>query len=301
MIPSFLLLNNFPQIMPMFVNQRSLYEVREKPSKAYSWKAFMIANILVEIPYNIILGVLVFACYLYSIAGILDSMRQVLILLLMIQFFIYSGTFAAMCIAALPDAETAAAIVTLLFAMSLTFNGVFQSPMALPGFWIFMYRASPFTYWISSLVSTMLSGRSIVCSESETSIFSPPSGQTCQTYLADYLRTAPGVLQNPNDTTNCRYCSLRTADQLLAGSNVTFGTRWRDFGIVWAYVFFNVFAAVLTYYVFRVKKWNNGTGKSEGAKKAGFFGKLLKKGANKGNEAKTEKGEQEANQHQRVL
>ena len=38
------------QIMPRFVIQRSLYEVRERPSKAYSWAAFLIANIVVEIP-----------------------------------------------------------------------------------------------------------------------------------------------------------------------------------------------------------------------------------------------------------
>ena len=33
--------------MPKFVVQRSLYEVRERPSKAYSWSAFLIANVLV--------------------------------------------------------------------------------------------------------------------------------------------------------------------------------------------------------------------------------------------------------------
>ena len=37
------------QIMPRFVIQRSLYEVRERPSKAYSWIAFVTANIAVEI------------------------------------------------------------------------------------------------------------------------------------------------------------------------------------------------------------------------------------------------------------
>jgi ATP-binding cassette subfamily G (WHITE) protein 2 (PDR) len=47
--------------MPKFVTQRDLYEVRERPSKAYSWKAFLIANIFVEIPYQILLGILVFA------------------------------------------------------------------------------------------------------------------------------------------------------------------------------------------------------------------------------------------------
>lgn len=285
--------------MPLFVTQRALYEVREKPSKAYSWKAFMIANIIVEIPYQIVLGVLVFACYTYALNGILDSTRQGLILLLMIQFFIYASTFSHMCIAALPDAETAAAIVTLLFAMSLTFNGVMQSPTALPGFWIFMYRVSPFTYWISSLVSTMLHGRRVDCSSTETSIFSPPAGQTCQQYLAPYLQTAPGTLQNPNDTRDCRYCSLSTADQLLAPSGVVWSERWRNFGIVWAYVIFNIFVAVLTYYLFRVKKWNKGSDK---AQKASFFGKLLKKSANTGgHDAKTKEGEEKANQHQRVI
>ena len=49
------------QIMPLFVSQRSLYEVRERPSKAYSWKAFFIANVIVEIPYQVISGILTFA------------------------------------------------------------------------------------------------------------------------------------------------------------------------------------------------------------------------------------------------
>lgn len=44
------------QIMPHFVTQRSLYEVRERPSKTYSWKAFMMSNILVEIPWNALMA-----------------------------------------------------------------------------------------------------------------------------------------------------------------------------------------------------------------------------------------------------
>jgi ATP-binding cassette, subfamily G (WHITE), member 2, PDR len=136
------------QIMPRFILQRDLYEVRERPSKAYSWKAFLIANIFVEMPYQILLGILVFASYFYPIytkGGIPASSRQGLILLLLIQFFIFASTFAHMLIAALPDSETAGNIATLLFSLTLTFNGVFQHPQALPGFWIFMYRVSPLT------------------------------------------------------------------------------------------------------------------------------------------------------------
>jgi ABC-type multidrug transport system permease subunit len=136
------------QIMPRFILQRDLYEVRERPSKAYSWKAFLIANITVEIPYQILLGVLVFASYFYPIytkGGIPPSSRQGLILLLLVQFFVFASTFAHMLISALPDAETAGNIATLMFSLTLTFNGVFQPPQALPGFWIFMYRVSPLT------------------------------------------------------------------------------------------------------------------------------------------------------------
>lgn len=40
------------QILPMFVSQRTLYEARERPSKAYSWIVFLAANITVEVVWN---------------------------------------------------------------------------------------------------------------------------------------------------------------------------------------------------------------------------------------------------------
>jgi ATP-binding cassette, subfamily G (WHITE), member 2, PDR len=47
----FMLLNIFgnlvQQIMPNFVTQRALYEVRERPSKAYSWQSFLTVSVMV--------------------------------------------------------------------------------------------------------------------------------------------------------------------------------------------------------------------------------------------------------------
>ncbi|KAM0285091.1 hypothetical protein ACHAO9_008922 [Fusarium lateritium] len=246
------------QIQPHFLTQRDLYEVRERPSKAYSWKAFMIANVLIEVPYQALTGILMFACFYYPVVGIQSPARQGLVLLFMIQLMLYASSFAQMTIAAFPDALTASAIVTLLVLMSLTFCGVLQPPTALPGFWIFMYRVSPFTYWVAGIVSTELAGRAIECSVDETSIFDPPSGQTCGEYMADFLSAAPGQLQNPDATAQCQYCSLTNADQFMAGSNIYYSERWRNFGIVWAYIAFNIFIAVGSYYVFRVKKWSFG-------------------------------------------
>lgn len=128
------------QVHPYFVTQRSLYEVREKPSKAYSWQAFLIANVIVEIPWHISMGILTYACFYYPIAGVQSSDRQGLVLLFCIQLFIYAASFAQMTVAAMRDAETAAAVVSLLTILSLLFCGVMQSPAALPGFWNFMVR-----------------------------------------------------------------------------------------------------------------------------------------------------------------
>ncbi|KAH1586622.1 hypothetical protein KXV31_003511 [Aspergillus fumigatus] len=245
------------QIMPLFVTQRSLYEVRERPSKAYSWKAFLIANIVVELPYQIVMGILTFACYYFPIVGASQSTeRQGLVLLYCIQFYVYASTFAHMVIAAIPDTQTASPIVILLFSMMLTFCGVMQSPSALPGFWIFMYRLSPFTYWVGGMGATQLHDRNVICSATELSIFDPPANQTCYEYMAEYMKLAGGQLQNPNATSECKFCSLTVADQYLAGSEIEWSQRWRNFGIIWAYVVFNIFMATVLYYLFRVRKWD---------------------------------------------
>ncbi|KAF4771897.1 hypothetical protein HAV15_004728 [Penicillium sp. str.  len=245
------------QIMPVFVSQRSLYEGRERPSKSYSWKAFLIANVIVEIPFMVVMGILTYASYFYAVVGIPDSTTQGTVLLFCIVFFIYASTFTHMVIAGLPDETTASAVVVLLFAMSLTFCGVMQPPSALPGFWIFMYRVSPFTYWIGGMAGTQLHNRQVVCSTSELSIFNPPSGQTCGEYLMKYVTAAGGQLLNPEATSDCNYCSLQVADQYLSTAGISYGDRWRNFGIMWAFIGFNIFVATLMYYLVRVKRWSS--------------------------------------------
>lgn len=207
--------------MPKFVVQRSLYEVRERPSKAYSWVAFLVANVVVEIPYQVLAGVISWASYYYPIYGANQAdHRQGLMLLFVVQFYIFTSTFASLVISALPDAETGGTIATLMFMMALTFNGVMQPPSALPGFWIFMYRVSPLTYLVAGITATGLHGRAIECARAELSVFNPPSGMTCGDYLGSFLQSSPGQLYNPSATQNCQYCQLRNADQYLAASNI---------------------------------------------------------------------------------
>ncbi len=122
-----------------------------------------------------------------------------------------------------------------------------------------MYRLSPLTYLIGGLSATGLGGRHVVCSATELNVFQPPSGQTCGEYLKTYLLKAPGQLTNPEALGNCSYCPLSNADQFLATSGIAWNDRWRNFGIVWAYIVFNIAAAMILYYVFRISKWKPAT------------------------------------------
>lgn len=74
--------------------------------------------------------------------------------------------------------------------------------------------------------------------------------------MAEYMKLAGGQLQNPNATSDYKYCSLTVADQYLAASDIEWFQRWRNFGIIWAYAVFNIFMATLLYYLFRVRKWD---------------------------------------------
>ena len=173
----------------------------------------------------------------------------------MVQFYIFGSSFAHLLSAALPNAQTAGTVATLLFTLILAFNGVFVPPNALPGFWVFLYRISPLTYIVSALSGAALHGRPVVCAQNELVVFQPPGGQTCGTYLADFLATAPGQLLDPAAMQDCSYCSLSNADEFLAGYDVSYHARWRNFGIVWGFIVFNIFMTFTLYYLFRVKTW----------------------------------------------
>jgi len=118
------------QIMPHFVTQRSLYEARERPSKAYSWVVFMLSNILVEIPWNSLMAVLVFVAWYYPIGLRQNAVeadqvaeRGILMFLFILTFLIFAGTFTNMVIAGVDTAEAGGNIANLLFPLMLIFCG----------------------------------------------------------------------------------------------------------------------------------------------------------------------------------
>ena len=249
------------QIMPHFVTQRALYEVRERPSKAYSWKAFMLSNILVELPWNSLMSVLIFFCWYYPIGLYRNaqptdevSYRGFQLFLFTWMFLLFTSTFTHMVIAGLESAETGGNIANLMFSLCLIFCGVLATPASFPRFWIFMYRLSPFTYLVSGLLATGLARSSVHCAPNEFIRFQPPQGSTCGQYIEAYTSALGGYMQNPEATSNCEYCAVESTDVFLNQLSSNYDDVWRNFGILWAYVIFNIFAALALYWLIRMPK-----------------------------------------------
>ncbi|KAF2137562.1 uncharacterized protein K452DRAFT_312182 [Aplosporella prunicola CBS 121167] len=262
--------NLVQQIMPNFVVQRALYEVRERPSKTYSWKAFMLSNIVVELPWNTLAAAILYFCWYYPIglyrnAAETDAVteRGGLMFLLIWVFLLFTSTFSHMMIAGIKDAETGGNIANLMFSLTLIFCGVLATKEQLPGFWIFMYRVSPFTYLVSAMLSTAVANAPATCASNEYLRFPPPQGQTCGDYLAPYMQMAGGRLLDENARDECQFCQMTETNTFLSQVDISFDTAWRNFGIMWAYIFFNIVVAVFVYWWARVPKKSKSKPKTE--------------------------------------
>ncbi|KAF5484687.1 ZEB2-regulated ABC transporter 1 [Colletotrichum siamense] len=256
------------QTMPHFVIQRSLYEVRERPSKVYGWKVFMLSQIIVELPWNTLMAAIMYFCWYYPVGLYNNAIpadqvteRGALMFLYLLVFLLFTSTFTDFIIAGFETAEAGGNIANLLFMLCLIFCGVLANPDSIPRFWIFMYRVSPFTYIVSGMLSTAVANTEVVCAANEYLHFNPPSAQTCEQYMQAYMGVMGGYLKDPNATTDCQFCTIKDTNYFLAGVKSDYADRWRNFGIAWVYIIFNVFAALGLYWLARVPK------------KGGLFGK----------------------------
>ncbi|KAL2128209.1 hypothetical protein VTI74DRAFT_9521 [Chaetomium olivicolor] len=258
------------QTMPHFVIQRSLYEVRERPSKVYSWKVFMLSQIIVELPWNTLMAALMFFCWYYPVglqanaaaAGQLAE-RGGLMFLLLVMFLLFTSTFTDFIIAGFETAEAGGNIANLLFSLCLIFCGVLATPDTMPRFWIFMYRVSPFTYLVSAMLSTAVANTDVVCAANEFLKFKPANGLSCGEYMQPWMDKWGGYLTDPLSTEQCSFCTIGKTNAFLARVKSDYADRWRNFGILWVYIIFNVGAALFLYWLVRVPKKKLGKKKQE--------------------------------------
>ncbi|KAG5638577.1 hypothetical protein H0H81_011797 [Sphagnurus paluster] len=241
------------QIQVPFLNTRKIYEIRERPSRMFSWTALVTAQFLAELPWNILGSSLFFLCWFWTV-GFENDRAGYTYLMLGVIFPLYYTSFAMAVASMAPTAELAAVLFSGLFSFALTFNGVLQ-PFRELGWWQWMYRVSPFTYLIEGLLGQALAHHPIVCSAIELVSLNPPSGQTCQAYLEKYMSVAGGYVTNPLATSGCEFCAFATTDQYLELSfNIFYSHHWRNFGFMIAYILFNIVSMYVFTYLCRIHK-----------------------------------------------
>jgi len=252
------------QMMPHFVTQRALYEVRERPSKSYDWKAFMIANIVAELPWQTLMAALTFVCWYYPIglhrnAQATDAVteRGGLMFLYIWAFYIWTSTFAHAIIAGVETAEAGGNLANLFFSLCLIFCGVLAGPEVFPRFWIFIYRLSPFTYLVSGMLSTGVANTLVECSDIEILNFQPENGATCGEWMGDWIKAAGGYLVNENATIDCGYCTVRETNDFLKLVGSDYDLRWRNWGLLIVYCMVNFGGALGLYWLARAPKGGN--------------------------------------------
>ncbi|KAG5644211.1 hypothetical protein DXG03_008874 [Asterophora parasitica] len=240
------------QLMVPFLEMRKIYEIRERPSRMFSWTALVTSQFLADLPWNILGSSIFFLCWYWTVA--FDTSRAgFTYLMLGVTFPLYYTSLAMGVAAMAPSAEISALLFSVLFSFILTFNGVLQ-PFRELGWWKWMYHVSPYTYLIEALLGQALGHHAIRCSPVELVTLTPPSGQTCGSYLDTYISHAGGYVTNPSATSACEFCAFATTDQFLENNfNIFYSNHWRDFGIMIGYIIFNIAAIYLLTYWFRIR------------------------------------------------
>ncbi|TID20447.1 hypothetical protein CANINC_003564 [Pichia inconspicua] len=248
------------QMLPLYIEQRSIYEVRERPSKTFTWWVFLSAQVTAELPWNLLCATVSYFCWYYPVgfyknasATHTTAERGALVWLLLVGFFNYASTLGFACIAGIEKEENGANLANILFLMALEFCGILKYPT---GFWSFMYRCSPFTYWTSAVLSAGIGDTNLKCSDKEIVYFPPPEGQSCSDYIALYQLETGGYSVDPKDGL-CGYCSVSTTNTYLAGVHIDYNKRWRDWGIFICYIGINIISMYVLYYIARVPKKDN--------------------------------------------
>lgn len=103
------------QIQVPFISTRNVYEVRERPSRMYSWTALLTSQILGEIPLNIIGSSFFFICWYWTV-GFPTERAGYTYFMLGIIFPLYYTTFAQTVAAMSPNPEIAALLFSFLFS-----------------------------------------------------------------------------------------------------------------------------------------------------------------------------------------
>ncbi|KAL1625652.1 ATP-binding cassette transporter snq2 [Diplodia seriata] len=224
------------QIEPKYAISRMI-SFREQSSKAYKTFPFALSMVLAEMPYSILCAV-GFFLPLYYIPGFQsDSSRAGYQFFMILITEIFSVTLGQLIAAITPDPFISAHVNPFVIIVFALFCGVTIPKPQIPKFWrAWLYQLDPFTRLIGGMLVTELADRKVECTSVELNRFSAPAGQMCGDYMQGFfLNGGPGYIVN-NQTSECEYCAYRVGDEFYQPLGYEFNNRWRDLGILAAFI-----------------------------------------------------------------
>ncbi|OUM52137.1 hypothetical protein BVG19_g1297 [[Candida] boidinii] len=237
------------------INGRDIFEVRESKSSTFHWSILFIVQYVNELPSLIFNYTIFFISWYFPIQ--LDNSPSRAGFWWFSICFVYQFWFLSFALGLAyisPNVASASILFSFLTTVCLLFSGIFQPISYIPGFWKFMWRASPLTYAMEIGLVPLLHGREITCNSIELSYLNPPQGMTCGEYLSDYFQDHSGYVYNSEATSQCGICKFNTGDEYLKSISMSWGNRWRDVGILYLLTVFDVLITLLLYYLIRIKK-----------------------------------------------
>ena len=242
------------QLQPLFIDRRDIYEIREKKSKMYSWKAFVTGLIVSEFPYLCICAVLYFAPWYYTVGFPTDSNKSGAVFFVMLFYeFIYTG-IGQFIAAYAPNAVFASLVDPALITILVSFCGVLVPYSQIQEFWRYwIYYLNPFNYLVSSILTFTVFDVEVQCKDHEFALFDTPLNQTCREYLAPFKAGLGSRtnLVNPDATSGCRVCQYRFGSDYLSTLNINdYYVGWRDAGIV---VIFALSSYLMVYLLMKLR------------------------------------------------
>ncbi|KAL7416336.1 putative ATP-binding cassette transporter [Mrakia frigida] len=235
------------QVEPTYIMSRQTFN-REASSRMYSSIVFSTSQLIAEMPYSILCAVGFFVLFYFPMGFQSASDRAGYHFFMILVTEIYSVTLGQAVAAISPSIVVFPLFNPFLLVIFSLFCGVTIPFPQIPFFWRkWMYDLDPFTRLIAGLVSTELHDLKVVCLQSELKIFNPPPGQTCTQWASEYVSAVGGYLTNTSAeaTSNCEFCPYALGDQFYGPLGIDFSTRWRDIGILIAFLVFNVMVTLV--------------------------------------------------------
>lgn len=144
--------------------------------------------------------------------------------------FLYTSIGQAIAAYAVNDYFAAVMNPLILGAGLVSFAGVVVPYADMQPFWKYwLYWLDPFHYLMAGLFGTVVWGVKVTCKPEELTTFGVPSGQTCGSYMADFLRDNSGYVVDAAATDSCSYCPYASGAEYAKTFNINADYYpWRD-------------------------------------------------------------------------